>query len=63
MKNSNAPKAFRSPAQLVAEACSDNPVAVIIPCHRIIRSDGSIGGYRWGVRRKRALLERESRSL
>jgi len=63
MKNSNTQTAYRSPAQLVAEACSENPVAVIIPCHRIIRSDGSIGGYRWGVRRKRALLERELRSL
>lgn len=62
MKNGNAPAVYRSPAQLVAEACSDNPVAVIIPCHRIIRSDGSIGGYRWGVRRKLALLQRESGS-
>ena len=63
MKTSNSQTIYRSPAQLVAEACSDNPVAVLIPCHRIIRSDGSIGGYRWGVRRKRALLDRESRSL
>lgn len=63
MKTSNSRTAYRSPAQLVAEACSENPLAVIIPCHRIIRSDGSIGGYRWGVQRKRALLERESRSL
>ena len=62
MKNSSARAAYRSPAQLVADACSENPVAIIIPCHRIIRSDGSIGGYRWGVRRKRALLERESQS-
>ncbi len=64
MKNSNArPTGYRSPAQLVAEACSENPVAVIIPCHRIIRSDGSIGGYRWGVSRKRELLARETGSL
>lgn len=50
---------YRSPAQLVAEACAANPVAVLIPCHRVIRSDGSLGGYRWGARRKTALLARE----
>jgi AraC family transcriptional regulator of adaptative response/methylated-DNA-[protein]-cysteine methyltransferase len=36
-------------------------VAVLIPCHRVIRSDGSIGGYRWGARRKKALLSKEAR--
>lgn len=51
---------YRSPAQLVAEACAANPVAVLIPCHRVIRGDGSLGGYRWGARRKSALLARES---
>ena len=51
---------YRSPAQLVAEACSENQVALLIPCHRVIRSDGSLGGYRWGARRKRALLTREA---
>ena len=51
---------YRSPAQLVADACSENPVAVIVPCHRVIRSDGSFGGYRWGVRRKREMLAREA---
>jgi len=51
---------YRSPAQLVAEACSENPIAVVIPCHRVIKSDGSLGGYRWGARRKQALLARES---
>jgi len=63
LKYSNARTGYRSPAQLVAEACSENPVGVIIPCHRVIRSDGSIGGYRWGVRRKRDLLNREAGSL
>ena len=44
----------------VAHACAENPLAVIIPCHRAVRSDGSLAGYRWGLERKRALLERES---
>ena len=45
----------------VARACATNPVSVIIPCHRAIRTDGSLAGYRWGVERKRKLLERERR--
>ncbi len=50
------PKAFRA----VAQACGANPVAVIVPCHRILRTDGDISGYRWGIERKRALLKREA---
>jgi O-6-methylguanine DNA methyltransferase len=61
MKVSNSGSGgYRSPAQLVAEACSENPVALVIPCHRVIRSDGSLGGYRWGAGRKRELLANEA---
>lgn len=45
----------------VAGACAANPVAVAIPCHRVLRGDGGLSGYRWGIDRKRALLERESK--
>ena len=44
----------------VAHACAENAHAVLIPCHRAVRSDGSLAGYRWGLERKRRLLEREA---
>src|SRR5881394_3071629 len=50
-----APSATRA----VARACATNPVALVIPCHRVVRADGGLGGYRWGVARKRSLLEQE----
>lgn len=46
-------------ARAVAQACGANPAAVIVPCHRVVAADGGLGGYRWGVERKRALLESE----
>ena len=54
-KSIGAPRAVRA----VANACGRNRLAVVVPCHRVIREDGSLGGYRWGIERKRTLLARE----
>jgi len=51
-----APRSVRA----VGQACAANPLAVAIPCHRVVRTDGGLAGYRWGVDRKRALLQRET---
>jgi AraC family transcriptional regulator of adaptative response/methylated-DNA-[protein]-cysteine methyltransferase len=50
------PSAIRA----VARACATNPVSVVVPCHRVVRKDGNLAGYRWGIDRKRILLMREA---
>ena len=54
-KSIGAPTAVRA----VARACATNPTSIVVPCHRVIREDGGLGGYRWGLERKRQLLEQE----
>ena len=59
-----SPRRIGAPTSVraVAQACAANPLAVAIPCHRVVQQDGALSGYRWGVERKRALLDREARS-
>jgi O-6-methylguanine DNA methyltransferase len=47
----------------VARACATNPVSVVVPCHRVVREDGKLAGYRWGLGRKRTLLDHEAALL
>ena len=54
-KSIGQPSAIRA----VGHACATNPVSIVVPCHRVLRADGSLGGYRWGLGRKKLLLERE----
>ena len=58
-RRAGCPRAVRA----VAQACGANPIAVLIPCHRVIAASGALSGYRWGVERKAALLEREGVDL
>ena len=48
-----------SAVRAVGQACGANNLALLVPCHRVVRGDGALGGYRWGIERKRALIARE----
>lgn len=52
----------KTAARAVGHACASNPVSLVIPCHRAVRNDGGLGGYRWGLDRKRALIDQERRA-
>ena len=54
-QETGAPSAVRA----VARACATNPACLVIPCHRVVQKDGGLGGYRWGIERKRKLLQKE----
>lgn len=57
-KSLGKPRSVRA----VARACATNPVSIVVPCHRVIRADGALAGYRWGLSRKQKLLEKEAAS-
>lgn len=61
---SQVARAIGQPAAVraVARACAMNPVSIVVPCHRVVREDGALAGYRWGLDRKKALLEHEQRA-
>lgn len=54
-----SPKAIRAAATAIAS----NNIAILIPCHRVLRSDGTLGGYRWGLERKRTLIDQERKNI
>jgi AraC family transcriptional regulator of adaptative response/methylated-DNA-[protein]-cysteine methyltransferase len=58
-KTIGRPRAVRA----VANACASNPAALVVPCHRVVQKNGSLAGYRWGVMRKAALLDREHSAI
>lgn len=58
-KTIGSPRAVRA----VANACASNPVALVVPCHRVVQKNGSLAGYRWGVKRKKSLLEKEQSAI
>jgi AraC family transcriptional regulator of adaptative response/methylated-DNA-[protein]-cysteine methyltransferase len=58
-KTIGRPRAVRA----VANACASNPVALVVPCHRVVQKNGSMAGYRWGVKRKAVLLEKERSAI
>ncbi|MBU1871712.1 MAG: MGMT family protein [Candidatus Omnitrophica bacterium] len=58
-KKAKRPKAFRAVGQIL----NRNPYPLIIPCHRIVKSDGKLGGYRWGIKKKRILLNMEKEAI
>jgi AraC family transcriptional regulator of adaptative response/methylated-DNA-[protein]-cysteine methyltransferase len=61
---SDVARSIGKPAAIraVGHACATNPASIVVPCHRVIRTDGSLGGYRWGLHRKQTLLEKERRA-